>query len=351
MFDCLVRGGSLSRRFGGIGLIGLLAVAPVSLAAQTAEDFYRGKQITMIIYTAAGGTYDLYARLLSRHMGNHLAGNPRFVPKNMIGAGGITAARFIYVTAPKDGLTIGTIGRGLPFEPMLGGAQSLDFDPLKFTWIGSMNKESSLAVAWHTSPVKTAKDLFTHELLIAGTSAGSDSQIIPLALNGVLGTKFKVISGYTDMATAALAVERGEVAGLGYWGWVSLRTERGNWLTDKSVNILFQTALEPHPDLPNVPLATSLARDEQEKQSLELLLARDVLGRPFVAPPDIPADRTAALRQGFDASMKDPNLLADAQKINAEINPATAAEVEALLKRIMAYPPEVVERTRKAMGR
>lgn len=351
MLDGLVRGGSLPRRFGGIGLAGLLALAPLSLAAQPAEDFYRGKQITMIIYTAAGGTYDLYARLLSRHMGNHLAGGPRFVPKNMIGAGGITAARFIYVTAPKDGLTIGTIGRGLPFEPMLGGAQALDFDPLKFTWIGSMNKESSLAVAWHTSPVKTAKDLFTHELLIAGTSAGSDSQIIPLALNGVLGTKFKVISGYTDMATAALAVERGEVAGLGYWGWVSLRTERGNWLTDKSVNILFQTALEPHPDLPNVPLATSLARDEQEKQSLELLLARDVLGRPFVAPPDIPAARTADLRRAFDASVKDPNLLADAEKINAEINPATAAEVEALLKRIMAYPPEVVERTRKAMGR
>ena len=335
----------------GIGLSLMLAISPQSIQAQPAEEFFRGKQVSMIIYTSAGGTYDLYARLLSRHMGDHLPGAPRFIPKNMIGAGGITAARFIYVTAPKDGLTIGTIGRGLPFEPMLGGAKSLDFDPLKFTWIGSMNKESSVAISWHASPVKTARDLFTHELLIAGTSAGSDSQIIPEALNGVLGTKFKVISGYTDMATAALAVERGEVAGLGYWGWVSLKTERGGWIRDKSVNLLFQTALEAHPEIPDVPLATSLARNEVEKQSLELLLARDVLGRPFVAPPDIPADRTAALRRAFDASMKDQNLLDDAKKVNAEINPATAAEVETLLKRIMAYPPEVIERTRKAMGR
>lgn len=329
----------------------LLAAAAFPAAAETVEDFYRGKQMTMIIYTSAGGTYDLYARLLSRHMPNHLPGNPRFVPKNMIGAGGITAARFLYVTAPKDGLTIGTIGRGLPFEPMLGGSKSLDFDPLKFTWIGSMNKESSVAVSWHSSAVKTARDLFDKELLIAGTSAGSDSQIIPEALNGLLGTRFKIISGYKDMTTAALAVERGEVQGLAYWGWVSLKSEKSDWLRDKKVNLLFQTALQPHPELPDVPLATSLARDEQEAKCLELLLARDVLGRPFVAPPDIPRERTAVLRQAFDASLKDPELLADATKSHVEINPATAAEVEALLNRVMAFPPEVVERTRKAMGR
>lgn len=335
----------------GVATLAAVGVWPTVSAAQSVEAFYRGKQLTMIIYTTAGGTYDLYARLLSRHMVNHLPGNPHFVPKNMTGAGGITAARFLYVTAPKDGLSIGTIGRGLPFEPMLGGSQALDFDPLKFTWIGSMNKESSLALAWHTAEVKTAKDLFDKELLIAGTSAGSDSQIIPEALNGVLGTKFKIISGYKDMNNASLALERGEVQGLGYWGWVSLKSEKPDWLRDKKINILFQTALEPHPELPKVPLATSLARNDLEKQSLELLLARDVLGRPFVAPPGIPDDRTAALRRAFDQSLKDPALLAEAEKMRVEINPATAAEVEALLNRIMAFPPEVVERTKKAMRR
>lgn len=336
--------------------VGFLCLLPmlficIEARSQTVEQFYAGKQVSMIIYTAAGGTYDVYARLLSRHMPNHLPGNPRFIPKNMTGAGGITAARYIYMTAPKDGLTIGTIGRGLPFEPMLGGSKALDFDPLKFTWIGSMNKESSLAISWHTAAVKTARDLFEKELLIAGTSAGSDSQIIPEALNGVLGTKFKIISGYKDMRTATLALERGEVQGLGYWGWVSLKSEKPEWVRDKKVHLLFQTALRPHPELPNVPLATSLARDAQEAQCLELLLARDVLGRPFVAPPDLPPDRTAALRAAFDAALSDPALLAEVKKADLEINPATAAEVETLLNRIMAFPPDVVERTRKAMGR
>lgn len=327
-------------------------ICPVASAgAESLEEAYAGKQVSMIIYTTAGGTYDLYARLLSRHMPNHLPGKPKFVPKNMTGAGGITAARYIYSSAPKDGLTLGTIGRGLPFEPLLGGSKALDFDPLKFTWIGSMNKESSVAISWHTSPVKTARDLFSKELLIAGTSAGSDSQIIPEALNGVLGTKFKIISGYKDMQTATLAIERGEVQGVGYWGWVSLKSEKGDWVREKKVNLLFQTALQPHPELPNVPLATSLARDEQEARCLELLLARDVLGRPFVAPPDMPADRTKALRTAFDATLVDPELLAEAKKLNVEINPANAAEVEALLNRVMAFPADVVERTRKAMGR
>jgi hypothetical protein len=199
--------------------------------------------------------------------------------------------------------------------------------------------------------VKTARDLFDKELLIATTSAGSDSQIIPEAMNGIIGTKFKIISGYNDMATAALAVERGEVQGLAYWGWVSLKSERGDWLKDKKVNILYQTALQPHPELPDVPLATSLAHNEEEKECLELLLARDVLGRPFVAPPGIPEDRAAALRQAFDLSLKDPALLDEAKKLNVEINPATASEVEALLNRILSYSPAVVARTKAAMHR
>ena len=334
----------------GIALIAAALLAAAAPASSAEAPSFAGKQITLIVYSSAGGTYDVYARLLARHMPDHLPGKPVFVVKNMLGAGGIIAARYLYVTAPKDGLTIGTIGRGLPFEPMLGG-EALDFDPMRFTWLGSMNKESSLALAWHSATVKTARDLFSHELLIAATSAGSDNQIIPAALNGLIGTRFKIVSGYATMGNAELALESGEVQGIGYWAWVALKSEKPDWLAGKKVNLLFQTALAPHPDLPQVPLATALAHDEAERQSLELLLARDVLGRPFVAPPDIPVDRAAALRAAFDASMRDPALLEDAKQTRLEINPASAAEIEALLQRVRSFPPEVIRRTREAMGR
>lgn len=332
-------------------LIALAIAVPARAADPPASAFFAGKQMTMIVYSSAGGTYDLYARLLGRHMPDHLGGNPTFVTKNMMGAGGITAARYLYVTAPKDGLTIGTIGRGLPFEPMLGGGQAIDFDPVSFTWLGSMNQESSMAISWHTSAVKTARDLLSKELLTAATSAGSDNQIIPLALNGLVGTKFKIISGYYAMGNATMALERGEAEGIGYWAWVAIKSEKPDWLREKKINLLFQTSLKPHPDIPDVPLALSLARNEEERECLELLLARDVLGRPFVAPPDIPGDRAAALRAAFNASLKDPALLEDARKGNLEIIPATAEDVQALLARVTALPKAVVERTKTAMGR
>ena len=327
----------------------LLAAAPAASGAEPPWSL-AGKQVTLIVYSSAGGTYDIYARLLARHMPKHLPGKPVFVVKNMLGAGGIIAARYLSVSAPKDGLTIGTIGRGLPFEAMLG-SEALDFDPLAFTWIGSMNKESSLAVSWHDSEVKTAQDLRSKELLISATSADSDSTIIPKALNGLLGFKFKIISGYQGMTDAALAVDRGEVQGMGYWGWVAIKSERPEWLTEKKINLLFQTALRPHPEIPTVPTAVSLASSEEQREELELLLSRDVLGRPYVAPPGIPEDRLAALRAGFDATLHDPAFLAEAQKLNLEINPATGKEVEALLRRVLSYPAAVVERTKKAMGR
>jgi tripartite-type tricarboxylate transporter receptor subunit TctC len=341
------------------GKIAVLATGALALSAtaaraadtaSTVADFYRGKQATMIIYAPAGGTYDIYARLLIRYLPDHIPGNPHFVPKNMTGAGGLIAARYLFAAAPKDGLTIGTIGRGLPFERLLGGNEAFDFDPMKFVWLGSMNKESSVALSWHTSKVKTARDLFSHELLTAATSADSDSTIIPRAINGLIGTKFKLVTGY-NMPGAALAVERGEAEGIGYWGWVALKSSKPDWLAGKKINLLFQTALTPHPDIPDVPLAISLAHNDQERQGLELLLSRDVLGRPFVAPPGTPADRADALRAAFMATLKDPALLAEADKESLEISPVSGADVVALLTRVLNYPKDVVERTKKAMGR
>ncbi|MGE5539045.1 MAG: Bug family tripartite tricarboxylate transporter substrate binding protein [Gemmatimonas sp.] len=330
-------------------LVVVAAATPVA-AADPDSAAFAGKQMTMIVYSSAGGTYDIYARLLARYMPNHLPGSPTFVVKNMMGAGGITAARYLYVTAPKDGLTIGTIGRGLPFEPMLGGT-GLDFDPLRFTWLGSMNRESSLAISWHTSQVRTARDLFQRELLTASTSASSDNQLMPQALNNLIGTRFKLVTGYHAMGNAILALERGEAEGIGYWAWGAIKTEKPDWLADKKINLLFQTGLTPHPDIPDVPIATSLARNDEERACLELLLARDVLGRPFVAPPGLSESRATALRTAFVASLADPQLLADAKQHDMEITPVTAAEIEALLAHVAALPQDVIERTKQAMGR
>jgi tripartite-type tricarboxylate transporter receptor subunit TctC len=345
--------GFWGKRALGACLLSTLAIMPAYFDKAWGEDVasaFSGKQATMIIYAPAGGTYDIYARLLIRHLSDHVPGNPLYVPKNMTGAGGLIAARYLYVSAPKDGLTIGTIGRGLPFEGLLGGNEAFDFDPMQFAWLGSMNKESSVALAWHTAQVKTAQDLFTHELITAANSADSDATIIPNAINGLVGTKFKIITGYS-MPGAVLAVDRGEAEGLGYWGWAALKATKPDWLTGKKINILFQTALTPHPELPDVPLATSLAHNDEEREALELLLSRDVLGRPFVAPPGTPPERVAALREAFMATLKDPALLAEADKASIEINPATGEEVDALLTRVLNYPSNVVERTKKAMGR
>jgi tripartite-type tricarboxylate transporter receptor subunit TctC len=284
-------------------------------------------------------------------MPDHLPGKPVFVVKNMMGAGGIVAARYLFHSAPPDGLTFGTIGRGLPFEPLLGGSQALGFDPLRFTWIGSMNKETSLAISWHTARVKTARDLLAQDLLTASTSAGSDNQLIPSALNGLIGTRFKIISGYGSMSTAELAIESGEVEGVGYWAWVSLKTEKPSWLRDKKVNLLFQTTQEPHPELPDVPLVSSLARDQEERDCLELLFARDVLGRPFVAPPGLSAERGAMLRAAFDATLRSPALLEDARRTQLEINPADGPTLERLLLHVQTFPAAVVQRTKEAMSR
>jgi tripartite-type tricarboxylate transporter receptor subunit TctC len=314
------------------------------------ESAFRGKQATMIIYAPAGGTYDIYARLLIRFYPDHIPGKPTFIPKNMTGAGGLIAARYLYAAAPKDGLTIGTIGRGLPFEGLLGGNEAFDFDPMQFVWLGSMNKESSVALAWHTAQVKTAQDLFKYELLTAANSADSDATIIPGAINGLIGTKFKLITGYS-MPGAVLAVERGEAEGLGYWGWASLKAAKSDWIAEKKINILFQTALTPHPEIPEIPTAVSLAHNDEEREGLELLLSRDVLGRPFVAPPGTPPDRAKALRDGFMVTMQDPAFIAEANKQRLEVNPASGEEVVELLTRVLNYPGNVIEHVKKAMGR
>ena len=344
----------LARAIVRTGSVAALTVTlGTAASAQSVEEFFHGKTMTLICYSTAGSTYDLYSRMLARHMPNYIPGKPpTMIVKNMVGAGGLLATRFLYSSAPKDGTNIGNISRGIPFEPLLGGSQAVDFDPLKFIWLGSMARESALAVSWHTSDVKTAQDLFTKELMVAGSGAGADSEIIPKALNGLVGTKFKIIAGYPGLTPAALAMERGEVTGIAYWSWGAIKTGKPDWIRDKKLNLLFQTSETPHPDIPDVPTATKvLAKSEEDRQGLELLFARDIIARPFLAPPDVPADRAKALIAAFEASLKDKALLAEADKVGAEIELVSGEEIQKLLQKSMATPPAVVERLRNAMNR
>ena len=327
-----------------------LGLLPGPAHADPVEDFYRANNtITVICYADAGSAYDVYARLLARTMPTYLPGHPTMVVKTMLGAGGLAATRYLYSSAPRDGSVIGTISRGIPFDPLLG-EKTVDFDPLKFLWIGSMEKETTFYVSWHSSPVKTAQDLFTKDLLLAGTGAGADSEVISRALNGILGTRIKLISGYTGASTAALAMERGEIDGV-YWTLGGVMTSHPDWLPEKKLNLLFQTRRTPHPLIPDVPLVTALAKTDAQRQALTLLFARDILGRPFLAPPGIPADRAAALRRAFEAAVADKQLLADAEKGKMEIELVTGQEIESVIRDAYATPKPVVALVQKAMGR
>jgi tripartite-type tricarboxylate transporter receptor subunit TctC len=322
-----------------------LAVLPASIAsAQSPADFYKGKTLDFYIGYSVGGGYDLYARVIGRHLGKHIPGNPTVVMKNMEGAGSLRLANWMFRVAPKDGSVIATIGRGTGFDPILGqkGAQ---FDGTKFTWIGSANNEVSVCVAWNaTSGITKFEDLFTKEMTVGGTSMSADTDQFPRILNGVLGTKMKIVSGYPGGNDVVLAMERGEVQGRCGWSWSSVISTHKAWLDEKKMTVLAQLALQKHPDLPDVPLITELAKTDEQKQILRLIFARQVMGRPYLAPPGIPADRAAVLRQAFMETMQDKDFLADAEKAQLEINPVSGEELQKLVTEVYATPPEIAKK-------
>ena len=335
-----------------VGLaLGAAALPANAQTTQSVEQFYKGRQIDLIIYTANNSAYDLYGRLLIAHMGRFIPGNPTFVPKNMVGAGGLTASRYLYTVAPKDGSVIGTVGRGLAFDPILG-RNELGLDFLKFNWIGSMNRESTVALAWNEPrvKVKTFEDLQKMELLVPGTGAGADSELIPVALNFLAGTKFKIVKGYKNTGSAAMAVEGGELEGIAYWSWSALRSSHMHWITDNKIHMLFHTGDRVHPEIPQVRLIRDLVTEPTKKAALDFILAREILGRPFLAPPDVPADRVKALRDAFDATLKDKEFLIDAERRRVEINLVTGAEVDKILKTSAAAPKAVIDAVKEALG-
>jgi len=338
----------MTKNAGGSALAAVLVLVvafPLVTAAraQSVADFYRGKTIDLNIGYSVGGGYDLYARLIARRLGAHIPGNPTVVPKNMEGAGSLRLANYLYSAAPNDGTVIGAVSRGAAFDPLLN-EKGARFEASKFSWIGSANNEVSVCVARASSAVTKFDDLFTSQLTIGSTGAADDTYQFPALINAVLGTKFKIVTGYPGGNDVSLALERGEVQGRCGWSWSSVKTTRVNWVRDKRIIVLVQMSLSKHPDLPDVPLIMDLAKTDEQRQIFKMIFARQTMGRPYVAPPGVPADRLAALRQAFMDTMADKEFLSEAEQNKFEINPVSGEQLEALVKEIYQTPPEVAKK-------
>ena len=310
--------------------------------AQAQEPFYKGKTISLIIASNASGGYDTYGRLLSRHMGAHLAGNPSFVVQNMPGAGGIRAANHLYNVAPKDGTVIGIFDQAVFLNQLLGVA-GLRSDVAKFNWIGRMIGNSAVLFAWHTAQVKKIEDAFTQELIVA--ASGSSSRLNWTALNALTGTKLKLLTGYEGPATAKIAMERGEVEALSL-PWPVLRNENRDWLSQKKINLLLQAGIEKNADLPQLPRMLDLAKNEEDRKVLEIFAAPSLVGRSFVAPPGVPKERVDELRAAFMEMVKAPEFLAEVEKMNFDIDPLPGAQLQAFFDKA-DYPPPLIERAKE----
>jgi tripartite-type tricarboxylate transporter receptor subunit TctC len=326
----------------------VLALATTHAAsAQSPAEFYKGKTISLLVGFGPGGEDDLWARTVSRHLINHVPGNPNIVPVHMPGSGGLLVANRIYNTAVKDGTTIGMINRGIPFEPLLGG-QGTQFDALKINYIGSPGRDTTVCAARKDAAVQMLQDLYDKELAVGGTGSGADTAIYPEFLSALLGMKFKLVKGYQGSHEIQLAMERNEVQGI-CLAYDSL--SRGNLARTNQINVLLQAALTPDPRIKDAPLVLDSVHSADERKALELFFARAAMGRPFVAPPDVPADRIATLRQAFEAMLRDPGFLDDAKKQNLNVVPITGPQMTDIVLNAYKTPPQIVKRTMQALGR
>jgi tripartite-type tricarboxylate transporter receptor subunit TctC len=318
------------------------ALSPAAASAQSVEEFYKSKPINMLIGGGAGGGYDAYFRALARHLPRHIPGQPNIIPRNQPAASGLAAAAALYTTAEKDGSVIGAFPNNVPMDPLFGhpGAR---YDALKLNWIGSIGKLQNVCATWHTSPIKTIQQAQEREVIVAAAAAPTNTAIMPRALNSLLGTKFKPIIGYDPGAGLTMAIERGEAEGICGLSWSTMKASRPHWIKEKLLNVIVQMGLDKLADLPTVPAALDLVSDSTKKQVLTLILIRQEPGRPVAAPPGVPADRLAALRRAFDLTMRDPDFLAQAEKLQLEIEPLSAAQLEALLVTAYATPKSVVQ--------
>jgi tripartite-type tricarboxylate transporter receptor subunit TctC len=335
--------------FGRATFIALALAASAGTSAATAQtpgEFYKGRTIDIIIGYPPAGSNDTYARLLARHLGKHVPGNPNIVPKNMPGAGSFLALGHVYNIAPKDGTVLAIGAPTSPLDEKLG-TQGVRFKTAVFNWIGRIDSLVNIVFMWKTSPVKTFADAQRIESRLSGTGAGSTVSIYPTVLNNVLGTKFKLIMGYRGSNEAQLAVERGEVEGHST-SWTAVKVAHPDWLPTKTISILVQFALKRHPELPDIPTAVDLARNDEERQILGAVMNATEIGTAFFTTPGVPADRVTALRRAFDATVKDPEFLAEAQRTKLTVNPITGEELQKLVTEVSDLPPALLEKVRAA---
>jgi tripartite-type tricarboxylate transporter receptor subunit TctC len=318
-------------------------------SADEVADFYRGNTLRVIVASSAGGGYDAYSRVLAKHIVKYIPGNPSSVVQNMPGAGGLRAANFLYNKASKDGSYIGHVQRTAPFHQILGRPGAL-FDPTKFNWLGSLNNEVSICVVRKGTKVKTFEDLRKHQALVGGSGSASDAETIPTFLNNMLGTKFKVISGYPGSTETALAIDRKEVDGIcGSYSSISSAQKRWFRPGNEYVNILIQASTRKHPKIPHIPLARDLARNDTDRAVMELNDARLEMGRPFLTPPGVPKARVAALRVAFAKMTKDAEFAAHIRRLGRELNPVSGPEVQALIERVVKADATIVAKLKEAL--
>jgi tripartite-type tricarboxylate transporter receptor subunit TctC len=307
------------------------------------------RPVTIYVAGTAGGGIDLYARLVSRHIGRHIPGKPAVTVQVMPGAGGIRAANYLAEQAPRDGTAMTTFAGGPILEPLIG-ARNPGYDMSSFTWIGAITKDMGLCIAWETTPFKTIDDVKRQQMVVAGTGAGSETDTWPIVLNDVLGTKFKLVTGYVGTQETILAIERGEAHGRCVFSYSALKIAKPDWLRDKKINVLVLTALERNPDFPGVPAVVDLVTKQEDRQLVELMVGPSVMARPFAAPPALPANKAALLRRAFDATMRDPEFRAEAERIQADLAPTAGEAVQELVARLYATPRPAVERVRKILA-
>lgn len=305
-------------------------------------EFYKAKGVTIIVGSGPSGGYDTYARLMARHWSRHIPGNPTIIVQLMPGAGGIIAHNHVSQKAAKDGSVIAATRTALLVEPLVDGGKATKYDPRTDNWIGNIAEQRLACFVWHTSPVKTLEDAMQREVIIAASAAASNSATLPIIINTMFGTKFKVVSGYVTEAVR-LALERGEADGICN-SHANVKVTDPDWIEHNRVRFLIQMGFKPDPNIPEVPTATKYIKNDEDRLVIEFMEARQIMGRPYVAPPGVPEDRLATLRSTFLATLKDPALLADAQKGGLEVEPSDHKAMETLIAKTYALPPHIIKR-------
>jgi tripartite-type tricarboxylate transporter receptor subunit TctC len=334
------------RMLGGLAAMFCAILCSPASAAATG-DFFSGRTVYLQVGFGPGGENDIWARVIAAHFGDHLPGHPRVVVQNAPGAGGLKLINQLYNVSPKDGTVIGLINRGIPFEPLLGGA-GVEFDPLKMNWVGSPDRDTEVCVELKTARVQEMRDLFTKELVVGATGSGADTALYPEFLSALLGMKFRVVKGYQGTKDISLAMERGEVEGLCV-AYDSLLHETP--MQEGRVKMLFQAALKTDPRLSAIPVATDLARSQADREALALFFARVELGRPLVLPPGVPAERVHALRDALRDTIRDPRFLEDSKRQGLNLNYISGEQLAATIAAAYRTPKSVITRTKAALGR